>query len=176
MTPEQKKVMEEVPFPIVFSCIDLILTVGSKIVFIKKSYKDNLLRLPGGMVDTTDLTLKHTVRREAKEEVNANPECMEFNDDFRVMSFMTQDSNRYNPDSSKHRLKTTLFHVRYTNPFEPAILDANEGLKAGDDADGIELVPIKQLFDIDWVAKNIMPGHIPLLYYWLGQYDGDRYI
>lgn len=175
MSPEQKLQMEQTPFPIVFSCIDLILTVGDKIVFIKKSYKDNLLRLPGGMVDTTDLTLKDTVRREAKEEINAEAKFMDFNDDFRVISFLTQDSNRYNPDSSKHRLKTTLFHVRYDDSICKSH-DEHYGLVAGDDASGIEIVPIKKLFDVDWVSKNIMPGHIPLLYYWLGQYDGDRYL
>jgi ADP-ribose pyrophosphatase YjhB (NUDIX family) len=176
MTPEQKQVMENTPFPIVFSCIDLILTIKGKIVFIKKSYKDDLLRLPGGMVDTTDLTLKECVRREAKEEINAEAMFMDFNDDFRVTSFLTQDSNRYNPDSSKHRLNTTLFHVRYDDSVRQGPDGQHYGLKAGDDADGIELVPIKNLFDVDWVSKNVMPGHIPLLYYWLGQFDGDRYL
>jgi len=127
------------------------------------------------MVDTTDLTIRDSVRREASEELNANPMGMEFNENFRVMSFITQDSGRYNPETSKHRLRTSLFHVKYSCSDPNLACRADKGLKAGDDASAIEIVPIKNLFDVDWISKNVMPGHIPLLYYWLGQLDGDRY-
>ncbi len=173
MTPEQKEQMEVTPFPITFTCIDLILTFRGFLVFITKSYKDKYLRLCGGMVDTTDLSLKAAMIREAKEELGVNPVFMRIDEGFTVQSFLTQDGGRYNPETSKHRLRTNLFFAEYADPdFNKPMGDL---LHAGDDADGLEFVPIRRLYDVDWVIKNVVPGHIPLLYYWMGQqYDSHQ--
>jgi len=173
MTPEQKLQMELTPFPITFSCIDLILTCRGNLVFITKSYKDKYLRLCGGMVDTTDLSVKAAMLREANEELGANPSFIKVDEGFTVQSFLTQDGSRYNPEFSKHRLRSTLFAADYIHPK----LDAppESLLKSGDDADGLVFVPIRKLYDIDWVVKNVVPGHIPMLYYWMGQqYDSNQ--
>lgn len=173
MTPEQKQQMEETPFPITFSCIDLILTCRGCLVFITKSYKDKYLRLCGGMVDTTDLSLKAAMLREAKEEMGVDPRFVHIDEGFTVQSFLTQDYGRYNPDTSKHRLRTTLFTAEYVHPRIGT--PQEELLKAGDDADGLKFIPISQLYDINWVLENVAPGHIPLLYYWMGQqYDANN--
>jgi len=173
MTPDQKQQMENTPFPITFSCIDLILTYKGNLVFITKSYKDKYLRLCGGMVDTTDLSLKAAMLREAGEELGAKARYINIDDDFTVQSFLTQDYGRYNPETSKHRLRTTLFSAEYDYPTTSIPVDGT--LKAGDDADGLVLIPIDKLYDIDWVLNNVAPGHIPLLYYWMGQkYDTNH--
>lgn len=160
MTEDQRQQMENTPFAISFSCVDMVLTIDNLIVFIKKSYKDNFLRLPGGMVDPDDLSLEDAALRELSEEVNASLDATSINPEFKPKDFLTADTGRYSPDLSKHRLRTRLFHATTLN------IECLQGL---DDADGLLLVPIKQLQDIDWVTKNIAPGHIPLIYYWLGQ-------
>lgn len=173
MTPEQKEQMEAAPFPITFSCIDLILVFRGCLVFITKTYKDKYLRLCGGMVDPTDLSLKAAMLREAKEELGADSKFVKIDDGFTIQSFLTQDYGRYNPGTSKHRLRSTLFAAEYIHPE----LSASMGtlLAGNDDADGIAFVPIARLYDIDWVINNVAPGHIPMLYYWMGQqYDSNH--
>lgn len=158
MTPQQKDYIENLPFPVSFSCVDMVVvTADQRIVFIKKSYRDNLLRLPGGMVDPTDLCLEDAAIRELGEEISAAPEDLSFL--LSLPEFLTNDAGRYSPPTSQHRLRTKLFGYVYNGNIE--------NLKAGDDATDVELVPYKQLYDINWAVNNIVPGHIPLLYTWL---------
>lgn len=158
MTPTQKEYIEGLPFPVSFSCVDMIVATPDKhIVFIKKSYKDDLLRLPGGMVDPTDLTLRKAAYRELEEEISAYR--ADLVSVVELSEFLTNDAGRYCPSLSQHRLRTKLFGFVY-------IGDVTK-LKAGDDATDLELVPVDQLYDINWVTSNVAPGHIPLLYTWL---------
>lgn len=159
MTPEQ--LMENTPFPISFSCVDMIVFIREtrELVFIKKP-QDNYLRIPGGFVDVTDLSYSAAAKREMKEEINL------FNvDDYKKHgSFLIHDIGRYEKGLSKHRLRTHLFS------FEISKWEA-ESLKPGDDASEVITINVELLNDIAWVNTHVLATHIPLLYTWFATFQ-----
>lgn len=157
MNQEEKDYIEKLPYPVSFSCVDIIAADwdNTHIVMITKK-GDPLLRLPGGFVDTTDLNYKEAAIREFSEEcgetLHGVTDCQK--------SVLTSDRGRYNPSESKHRLRTHI--VRGT-------LTLKGDLKAGDDAETAQFIEIRKFQDIDWVIKNVIPGHIPIIFWFLGK-------
>lgn len=152
-----KDLIEKFEFPICFTCVDCVLMRDEQVIFIKKKNND-LLHLPGGFVDPSDLTIEDALHREMKEEVGVEIDQVHFQNEF-----LANDGNRYNPygkNASKHRVRTSLFtaRVKFNENDEQAMP------VAGDDAVAVELVDAKQLMDLAWAVKHITPGHIPLLY------------
>lgn len=156
MTPTQKQAMENTPFPISLSCVDMIVLIkeSQKLVLIRK-HGDDHLRLPGGFVDTTDLTLIAAAKREMCEEIHL------YNvDKYKSHgSFLVHDVGRYEMSLSKHRLRTNLFSFEVSE-------DDTEGIGPGDDASEVVRVDVELLNDIAWANTFILPTHIPLLYMW----------
>jgi len=152
--------MEDAPYPTSFTCIDAIVYVKEEnsIVMIKK-FAGDLLRLPGGFVDPTDLSLIHAVRRELNEEIGLLRYGNHYKNVKEHGSFLTQDKGRYELGVSKHRLRTFLFSGEITS-------DKANRLVPGDDAFEIGALNVDLLNDIGWITSNVVPGHIPLLYTW----------
>lgn len=162
MTNDEKTQIENLPFPVVFSCVDMIVYSKSRdwIVMIKKD-KNDLFRIPGGMIDPLDLNNLEAARRELGEEVNIwgnevkNPK--------KIGEFLVYDSGRYDSKSSKHRLKSYLYQFELDDE-NPLIR-----IKAGDDAKEVYQIPVNNLFNLEWSINNVLPTHIPMLYTWLSK-------
>lgn len=159
MTSEEKDQIEQLPFPVTFSCVDMIVYTRKSILMIKKG-KDDLLRIPGGMIDPGDNTNLMAAYRELEEEVNLKEVNLKTPE--KIGEFLVADSGRYDSKVSKHRLKSYLYS------FELDIEKWYE-IKAGDDAKETYKVPITNLFDLEWVVNNILPTHIPMLFTWLSK-------
>jgi ADP-ribose pyrophosphatase YjhB (NUDIX family) len=166
MTKEQQEQMEQTPFSISFTCVDGLIVHKNKIAMIKKSNKDNLLRLPGGMVDTTDLTFMDAFKREMEEEINLT--SRDINEITLLGSFLMYDKGRYSDEVSKHRLRTIVFSADVSKNTVDSSLFTEPPLKAGDDATSVEWVELKKFRDIAWANEHVMSGHIPLIYLLLG--------
>lgn len=154
MTEEQLEYIEAMPFPTTFSCADIIMVREKSIAMITKT-EGGLLHLPGGFIDPTDLCNKAGAMRESREEIGIRGSMWK---DLNV-NILCSDRGRYNPDTSKHRLRTNLFEAS----------SFMEEIEAGDDALTAKWIPYKNFRDMDWVLKNVAPGHVGLIFYWLGK-------
>jgi 8-oxo-dGTP pyrophosphatase MutT (NUDIX family) len=160
MTEEQSRQMEKAPFPIVFSCVDGIVHNDSHICFIKKPEKDDLLRLPGGMIDVNDFTIIDALKREMYEEINLRESWIDSISP--VVNMLMFDKGRYDSGTSKHRLRTNVYDIKVDDSLYMS------DLEPGDDAGEVIIIAIKQLYDVAWLSRNVLAGHIPLIAYWLG--------
>lgn len=165
MTEQERIQYEALPYPVSFSCVDMIVCMDSffdednkGIAMITKK-GDNMLRLPGGFIDPTDYSPKHAAAREGSEEINLEDAPAKWKST--GFSCLTRDRGRYNPDESKHRLRTHLM----TCTISPGM---SKVLEAGDDAETVQMVPLEKFYDIAWVCENVLGGHIPIIFWWLG--------
>lgn len=161
MTSEEKDQIEQIPFAVTFSCVDMIVYYPKRdtIIFIKKG-KDDMFRIPGGMIDPTDLTNVEAAYRELSEEVNLTKR--DIGNPVKIAEYLVGDKGRYDRKCSKHRLKSYLYSFEM-NDFGPLHLEA------GDDAAEVHEVAVERLYDLGWVTENILPTHIPMIFTWLAK-------
>lgn len=163
MNQKQKDYIEGLPFPVNFTCIDMLIVIGVNLVMITKEGSDKL-HLVGGFVDPTDITVKSAAIRECEEEISLKVNKNGINSicktEGEIIEFIVADNGRYDINS-KHSIRSRVF--------EYFVRDINYEFVPGDDAKSVELIPIEKFLDLKWAVYNVSPSHLAIIMYFLGR-------